>query len=186
MTQYGFYFDQNRCIGCHTCSVACKDWYDIPAGLINWRRVELVERGTFPDLFVAYTSTACNHCGIPPCMKACPEKAISKRESDGIVVVDREKCLGNKECNMRCLNACPWKAPQFGPEEGAKMQKCNLCLERLEQGKAPICVEACPMYALDAGPLELLREKYRDISKGIDIPGFKKFYPSLLLKKKQK
>ena len=186
MTQYGFYFDQTRCIGCHTCSVACKDWHDIDAGPVNWRRVELIEKGKFPDLFVAYTSIACNHCAEPPCVKVCPEKAITKRESDGIVVVDREKCLGNEECNMRCLNACPWKAPQFGPEDNAKMQKCDLCLDRLEQGKAPICVEACPMYALDAGPLEFLREKYSDIGKGIDIPDFEKFNPSLLMKKKQK
>jgi anaerobic dimethyl sulfoxide reductase subunit B (iron-sulfur subunit) len=178
VTQYGFYFNQTRCIGCFTCSVACKDWHDIPAGPVNWRRVDLLERGTFPDLFVIYTSIACNHCAEPPCVKVCPEKAITKRESDGIVVVDQEKCLGNKECNIRCLNACPWKAPQFGPEDNAKMQKCDLCLDRLEQGKAPICVEACPMYALDAGPIEELQKKYGDIRDG------EKFKPSLLLKKR--
>ena len=186
MTQYGFYFDQTRCIGCHTCSVACKDWHDIPAGPVNWRRVDLLERGTFPDLFVAYTSIACNHCAEPPCVKFCPEKAIYKRESDGIVLVDREKCLGNKECNMRCLNSCPWNAPQFGPEDGAKMQKCDLCFERLDQGKNPICVEACPMYALDVGPLEVLREKYSNVGEGKDIPDFEKFIPSLIVKKKIK
>ena len=179
MIQYGFYFDQTRCIGCHTCSVACKDWHDIPAGPVNWRRVGLIENGKFPDLFVAYTSIACNHCAEPPCVKVCPEKAITKRESDGIVVVDRDKCLGNKECNMRCLNACSWKAPQFGPEDGAKMQKCNLCIERLEKGKAPICVEACPMYALDAGLLEELIKKYGVILED------ERFKPSLLVKKKE-
>ena len=77
-----------------------------------------------------------------------------------------------------CLNACPWKAPQFGPEDNAKMQKCDLCLDRLEQGKAPICVEACPMYALDAGPIEDLQKKYGGTSDD------EKFKPSLLLKKK--
>jgi anaerobic dimethyl sulfoxide reductase subunit B (iron-sulfur subunit) len=184
MTQFGFYFDQTRCIGCHTCSIACKDWHDIDAGPVNWRRVDLTERGTFPDLFVAYTSTSCNHCAEPPCVKVCPEKAINKRESNGIVVVDQEKCLGNKECNMHCLNVCPWNAPQFGLENGAKMEKCDLCIDRLKQGKAPICIEACPMYALDAGPLEVLREKYDVVLEEKDSQDIKKFKPSLLSKQK--
>ena len=186
MTQFGFYFDQTRCIGCHTCSIACKDWHDIDAGPVNWRRVDLTESGTFPDLFVAYTSTSCNHCAEPPCVKACPEKAINKRESNGIVVVEQGKCLGNEECNGYCLNACPWNAPQFGPEVGAKMQKCDLCVERLEQGKSPICVEACPMYALDADLLEILREKYIEVIKGNESPDSDKFQPSLIFKQKQK
>ena len=61
MTQYGFYFDQTRCIGCHTCAVACKDWHDIPAGDVNWMRVFEILDGKFPDLKMAYLSIACNH-----------------------------------------------------------------------------------------------------------------------------
>lgn len=185
MTQMSFYFDQSRCIGCHTCSVACKDWYDINTENVNWRQVKTIEKGKFPNPFVAYLSISCNHCAEPPCILVCPVNAITKRESDGIVVVDQKKCLGNKECTMLCLNACPWDSPQFGKEENAKMQKCNFCLERLEQGQQPICVEACPMYALDAGPLEILQEKYGII---IEAEGFnysERFKPSVIFKPKQ-
>jgi len=184
MKQIGFYYDQTRCIGCYTCSVACKDWHNIDAGPVNWRPVKYMEEGKFPNLFIAYLSTSCNHCADPPCLKACPQDAITKRESDGIVLVDQEKCLGNKKCDMYCLNACPWDIPQFGTEENAKMQKCNFCVERLDKGQQTICVEACPMYALDAGPLDELREKY---GSGVEAEGYKyseRFKPSIILKPK--
>ena len=108
MTQIGFYFDQTRCTGCYTCSVACKDWHDIDAGPISWLRVNVIEKGKFPNPFVAFQATFCYHCANPPCALACPAGAITKRKSDGIVVVDQQKCLGNKECHTLCLNACPW------------------------------------------------------------------------------
>ena len=184
MNQIGFYFDQTRCIGCYTCSVACKDWYNIDAGPVNWRSVKYIEQGKFPDLFIAYLSISCNHCAEPPCIVACPQQAITKRDTDGIVVVDQEKCLGNKKCEMYCLNACPWDIPQFGDEENAKMQKCQLCVDRLEKGKQAICVEACPMYALDVGPLDELQKKYGNI---IEAEGFKyseRFKPSIVFKPK--
>ena len=185
MTQKGFYFDQTRCTGCYTCAVACKDWYDIDAGPANWMRVQAIEKGTFPNLFLAYMASPCFHCEEPPCIPACPTDAITKRESDGIVVVEREKCIGNKECRTLCLNACPYDAPQFGPEENARMQKCQLCLDRLEQGQQAICIEACPMYALDAGPMDDMKAKYGDV---IEAEGFrysKRFKPSVVFKPKK-
>ena len=184
MKQIGFYFDQTRCIGCHTCSVACKDWHNIDASSINWRRVILIEKGKFPNPFVAYLSIACNHCEEPPCILACPEKVITKRESDGIVVVEQDKCVGNSECNSRCLNACPWKVPQFGPEENAKMQKCDFCLERFEKGQQPICIEACPMYALDIGSLKQLQEKYGFVNGAEEFSYSERFKPSVIFKPK--
>ncbi len=90
MRQWGFYFDQSRCVGCYACSVACKDWHDIAAGPIQWRRVISRERGTYPDVFLSYLSLSCNHCALPACAGACPAKAISKRTEDGIVVVNRD------------------------------------------------------------------------------------------------
>ena len=98
--QLGFYFDQTRCTGCHTCSVACKDWNDVPAGPANWRRVLSVEEGDGPHLFVAYLSSSCQHCAEPICAVACPAEAISKRGKDGIVVVDREKCRHDAPCGI--------------------------------------------------------------------------------------
>jgi anaerobic dimethyl sulfoxide reductase subunit B (iron-sulfur subunit) len=185
MTQMGFYFDQTRCTGCYTCAVACKDWHDIPAGPVNWMRIKMIEDGKFPHLFLAYLASPCYQCANPPCVLACPVKAITKRESDGIVVVDREKCLGNKECHTLCLNACPWDSPQFGPEPGAKMQKCDLCLERLQKGQPTICVEACPMYALDAGPLDELREKYGDMTGAEGFCYSARFRPAAVFKPKR-
>ncbi len=182
MPQMGCYFDQTRCTGCYTCAVACKDWHDIDAGPVDWMRVRTIENGRFPNPFVAYLCLPCYHCINPPCVLVCPVAALFKREPDGIVVVEREKCLGNKECRTLCLNACPWDAPQFGPEENARMQKCDFCLERLEAGQQPICVEACPMYALDIGPLDKLKAKYGD---AVEAEGFgysARFKPSVTFK----
>ena len=92
------------------------------------------EKGTFPDLFVAFLTTSCYHCEEPLCLPACPASAISKREDNGVVVIDREACLGHDECGL-CLEACPYDAPQFGDEVNAKMQKCDLCIDRLKEGK---------------------------------------------------
>ena len=109
------------------------------------------ERGKYPKVTVDYLSTACHHCDEPACIPACPARAITKREVDGIVIVDEELCLGEEQCGRACLEACPYKAPQFGKEPNAKMQKCDLCRERLGNGQKPICVEACPMRALAVG-----------------------------------
>lgn len=182
--QMGFYFDQTRCTGCFACIVACKDWNDVPAGPASWRRVTTIEKGKYPDLFVAFFSAACYHCAEPTCIKACPAKAITKREEDGVVIVDREKCLGKDNCT-KCLTACPYKAPQFGAENNAKMQKCNLCLDRLAEGKKPSCVDACPMRAMDFGKMEDLTNKYGNPT---DAEGFSyrgKLKPSLVIKPKK-
>jgi anaerobic dimethyl sulfoxide reductase subunit B (iron-sulfur subunit) len=168
--QIGFYFNQTRCTGCAACQVACKDWNDIPAGPEKWMRIGYIEKGEYPQVFVAYWVETCYHCQDPVCVAACPAKAIRKREEDGIVIVDRKACLGKEPCGAKCLKACPYDAPQFGPEEEAKMGKCDFCLERRLKGQAPVCVEACPTRALEAGPLEELLEKY---GPGQEAEGFK-------------
>lgn len=185
MAQIGFYFNQTRCTGCYTCLVACKDAYDLPAGPLSYLRVLSVERGTFPHLFVAYLFSPCWHCEDPPCLRVCPTGAIRKREEDGIVVVSQGECLGREGCPQKCKKACPWDAPQFATHPQAKMEKCQLCWERLEEGKKPICVEACPLFALDAGPMEELREKY---GEGREAAGFKplwRFRPSVVFRGKK-
>ena len=167
--QLGFFIDQSRCIGCFTCVVACKDWHDIPAGPVNWRWVTTVEKGCYPAVFVAFLSLSCLHCAEPLCMTVCPVDAIKKRESDGIVVVDQEACLGKDACGL-CREACPWRVPQFGSEADAKMQKCHFCVDRWQIGRKPICVEACPVWALDAGALDDLKGKYGVLN---EVTGFK-------------
>lgn len=148
--QYVFYHDPERCIGCSACEVACKQWHGIKAGTIKMRRVEEATAGKFPDVKITFKSIACMHCVKPRCIEACPQGAISKREEDGIVVVDSSVCNGCRSC----LEACPVQAPQFG--EGDIMQKCDMCLERVENGQRPICVATCPTQALHWGTLEEL------------------------------
>ncbi len=181
--QLAFYFDQTRCTGCYTCVVACKDWHDVPAGPASWMRVTTIEKGKYPNPFVAFMAAACCHCSHPACIPACPVDAIAKRDEDGIVVVDRGLCLGKDSC-QRCLEVCPYKAPQFGAEENAKMQKCDFCLERWVEGKPPICVAGCPMRALDAGPLEDLQAKYGGAHHAVGFTYKTKIRPAVVFKPK--
>jgi anaerobic dimethyl sulfoxide reductase subunit B (iron-sulfur subunit) len=179
----GFYFDQTRCTGCYTCVVACKDWHDVPAGPASWRRVLTLEEGEFPDVFVAYLTASCYHCAEPACVAACPANAVVKREQDGIVVIDRETCLGRDRCDL-CWQACTYKAPQFGAEENAKAQMCDLCTDRLGEGKPPICVAACPMRALDAGTMNELRATYGEAQEASNFTYSEELGPSTIFKPK--
>ncbi len=180
--QMGFYFDQSRCTGCYTCVTACEDWNNVPPGPAFWRRVTTIERGKFPNIFVAFLSSSCNHCARPSCAEACPADAINKRSEDGIVLVDQEKCLGYDVCGGLCRDACPYQSPQFGNESNAKMQMCNFCIDRLAENKEPICVGACPTCALDAGPLDELTVKYRNIKEAEGFPYSPRTHPSVVFK----
>ena len=167
--QKAFYFDQTRCTGCNTCVVACKDWKGIKPGNMNLRRLNTVEQGSFPAMRFITLSVSCNHCEAPSCLTACPAGAITKRPEDGIVLVDRAACQ-----NFRtCLAVCPYGAPQFSidTDEPVKdsswqtdhpMNKCDMCVDRWQAGKKPICVDSCPQRALDAGDLTDLKKKYPD------------------------
>jgi anaerobic dimethyl sulfoxide reductase subunit B (iron-sulfur subunit) len=154
--QYGFYFDSERCIKCWACEVACKQWHGIKAGTIKLRRVTEITTGHFPDVKRTFLSLSCMHCGKAPCIIACPEKAISKRTEDGIVVVDNAKCIGCRSC----FEACPFGIPQF--TEDGTMRKCDMCLDRLERGEKPICVATCPTQALRFGTMEELSRLVAD------------------------
>jgi anaerobic dimethyl sulfoxide reductase subunit B (iron-sulfur subunit) len=158
--QWGFYFDPERCMGCHACAIACKNRHGVDEDGVDWRRVEHVESGSFPDVSETNVSLSCMHCADPPCEKVCPAGAIEKRESDGIVTVDQDACIGCHYCGW----ACPYGAPQYGSD--GKMQKCNLCLEKgpgsgvdapakqdQEAPLAPACANECVGDALVAGPM---------------------------------
>ncbi len=149
------YFDIDRCIGCYACQAACKQENDLAPHTLEkaleqtspvWRRVMEVEQGKYGQETVSYISLSCMHCADAPCVIACPTGALT-RESDGSrVVVNQSKCIG---CKM-CLLACPFGVPQYGEDE--LMQKCNLCLSRLQEGASePACVAACPAKALRYG-----------------------------------
>ncbi len=183
--QVGFYFDQTRCTGCAACQVACKDVNDIPAGPERWISVRHLEQGEGPAIFVAYLVAPCWHCQKPVCLEACPAGAIVKREADGIVVVDRAKCLGKEPCGAKCLKACPYDAPQFGPEPEAKMGKCDYCLERTAGGALPTCVEACPTRALGAGPLPELEAAHGPGQEGAGFRYSTRTAPAVVIRPKR-
>lgn len=149
MSQHGFYFDAERCIGCLSCAIACKERNDNPPGeLIYWRRVTTVESGQYPNLRLDNQSRSCMHCGEPACKAVCPAGAISKRIHDGVVIVDRTKCIGCRSCG----EACPFGVPQYGAD--GIMQKCDFCTDEGRGAMRPECASACPEGALLAGRLD--------------------------------
>ena len=173
-TRLGMVIDQDKCIGCWTCAVACKQQQNVGIGLY-WLRVLTVggdamdvPAGTFPALTMAYQSTNCFHCDNPPCVKACPTQATFKMDN-GIVNVDYDRCIG---CRY-CMVACPydnrvfnWRAPVQEPpadvavvgETPARpkgvVEKCTFCVQRTAEGLLPRCVVACPTGARVFGDLD--------------------------------
>jgi anaerobic dimethyl sulfoxide reductase subunit B (iron-sulfur subunit) len=174
--QWGFYFDPDSCMGCNACAIACKNRHGTDEGHVDWRRVETTSQGPFPDYHETNVSLSCMHCEDAPCVNVCPTNAIEKRESDGIVTVDRDACIGCGYCGW----ACPYGAPQYG--EDGLMQKCNLCLDKGPGSGAgepskneqddplePACVEECVGDALDAGPVgELLDQASQEAAERFD------------------
>ena len=185
MTQKGFYIDLTRCAGCRTCSVACADLNNTPVGL-NLRRVIEFEGGSWKksaegtwrqDVFAYYVSIGCNECADPACVKVCPTKAHFKRAEDGLVVIDREKCIG---CGM-CARACPYGVPQLDAKRG-KMLKCDGCVARTSRGMMPFCVESCPERALEFGDIEELRRKHGLVDSVAPLPDAGITRPSIVIK----
>jgi ethylbenzene hydroxylase subunit beta/complex iron-sulfur molybdoenzyme family reductase subunit beta len=95
--------------------------------------------GAHPNAFFFYLPRLCNHCDRPACLDACPRNAIYKREEDGIVLINEEKCEGQRFC----LEACPYKVIYVNPAENVA-QKCIGCYPRVEVGVAPACARSCP------------------------------------------
>jgi Fe-S-cluster-containing dehydrogenase component len=143
----GFLLNQETCIGCHACTVACKSEHGVPVGAFRtW--VKHIERGTFPDVRRHFSVMRCNHCDDAPCMEICPTKALFRRK-DGVVDFDRDACIGCKSC----LQACPYDALYIDPESNTAA-KCNFCAHRLDAGLEPACVIVCPVQAIGVGDLD--------------------------------
>jgi len=145
--RYGFVIDQRRCIGCHACTVACKEENRVPLGAFRtW--VKYIERGTFPNTRRYFSVLRCNHCDAAPCVTICPTVALYRRD-DGIVDFDGARCIGCKSC----MQACPYDALYIDPDSGTAA-KCNYCAHRVEVGLEPACVIVCPEQAIIAGDLD--------------------------------
>jgi Fe-S-cluster-containing dehydrogenase component/formate-dependent nitrite reductase membrane component NrfD len=145
--RYGFVIDQTRCIGCHACTVACKEENRVPLGTFRtW--VKYVEKGEFPHTRRHFAVLRCNHCDNAPCVTICPTVALYRRP-DGIVDFDRDRCIGCKSC----MQACPYDALYIDPETQTAA-KCHFCAHRVERGLEPACVIVCPERAILAGDLD--------------------------------
>ncbi|MBV6508663.1 MAG: Dimethylsulfide dehydrogenase subunit beta [Acidimicrobiales bacterium] len=222
--QFAMVFDLNKCLGCQTCTVACKTqwtrgtgmeamWWNIVntmpgrgtprdafelgggyrdgepvpgrlPGRADWGEAwdfdydeafspssessylrprehdgsaprwgpnwdEDVGGGTYPNSYFFYLPLLCMNCTKPACLEACPRDSIYRREEDGIILVDEERCHGYRFC----LEACPYKRIYFN-EQRAIAQKCISCYPRLEAGVAPACVRQCPGRVRHVGHLD--------------------------------
>ncbi|MBE9540193.1 MAG: dimethyl sulfoxide reductase anchor subunit [Proteobacteria bacterium] len=162
--QHAFHFNADNCIGCHACETACSEKNDLPPH-ISFRSVGYIEGGTYPSYQRMNISMACNHCDDPVCLKGCPTRAYTKHEEFGAVIQDPDICFG---CGY-CTWVCPYNAPQLDTEAG-QVEKCNMCVDRLEVGLKPACVSACVGNALDFGVVENTPEGREQIAT--QLPGF--------------
>jgi phenylacetyl-CoA:acceptor oxidoreductase 27-kDa subunit len=180
VTRYVMIADLRRCVGCQTCTAACRHTNATPPG-VQWRRVIDVEVGEYPDVQRAFMPVGCMHCSDPPCMSVCPSTATRQR-ADGIVTIDWDLCIGCAYCSVACPYQARYKvekaafaygdepteaeAAQFDQRQLGVSQKCNFCADRIDEGCAkgltpgvdadatPACVNSCIADALHFGDIE--------------------------------
>jgi len=164
MGKKAFVFDIAKCSGCYCCQLACKDehcgndWSPIAAPQPDigqfWMKVNDYVNGSAPKVRVHYVPHMCNHCENPACVAAAKDGAVYVRE-DGLVIIDSEKAVGQKQI----AEACPYGAIYWNEELGLA-QKCTGCAHLLDNGYAqPRCAEICPTGALIFGDEEELQDQ---------------------------
>ena len=130
-----------------------------------WSKVlQIGPTGKFPDLEMYYLPVLCQHCKDPQCTKVCPTGASHKRE-DGIVLIDKEKCIGCRYCTF----GCPYGVRYYNEEEGV-VEKCTLCAHLVDRGEKPACVKTCVGGARTFGDID---DPNSEISKKIQEAGGK-------------
>ncbi|MDI6605010.1 MAG: 4Fe-4S dicluster domain-containing protein [Thermoanaerobacteraceae bacterium] len=137
-------FEPNICVGCEECVRACARWHE-------------GETNAYVEQMGIYNiPMRCMHCADAPCVAICPVKAISINK-DGVVLVDKSKCIG---CGS-CLLVCPFGIPRI--DTSAKiMRKCDLCIDRVKDGMEPACVQFCSVGALKFVDPEEVEKKRRE------------------------
>lgn len=148
----GFIFNTNRCVGCHACIVACSNQNDVDPGK-NWRSVYQYNPHNYPAIPVFFHSIACNHCEDAPCMTNCPANAFYRDPATQAVLLEESKCIGCKYCTW----ACPYSAPDYNPFKKV-VEKCTLCIDKLNSGDIPACAKCCPTGALNFGEPDSYKE----------------------------
>jgi formate dehydrogenase iron-sulfur subunit len=161
----GVLVDTTRCIGCRSCEVACAKAHDLPVPDIINDGALAEERTTSETQWMVvnrfetekgevFVKKQCMHCWQPGCTAACLTNAMYKTK-DGPVIWRSRKCMG---CRF-CMISCPFDIPKFEYHStNPKIQKCNMCWDRLQEGKKPACVEACPTDTLMFGQKRELME----------------------------
>ncbi len=180
MTRWAMAVDLRRCVGCQTCTAACKHANATPPG-VQWRRVLDMESGEYPDVRRTFVPVGCMHCDDPPCMTVCPSTATRQRD-DGIVTIDYDLCIGCGYCAVACPYQARFKtdratfayankpsraeAMRFDEKRLAVATKCTFCVDRIDAGTAkgltpgvdpaatPACVNSCIAGALHFGDIE--------------------------------
>ena len=183
-------FDSSHCTGCKGCQVACKQWNMLPSKMgLNDNEFTGSLQGpgdlggdtrlvmTFDEkpsdnklqpIHWAIGRRSCFHCTDAGCVAICSSGALKKNDN-GVVSFDTEKCNG---CTY-CQSACPFDVPRFRDTDG-KIDKCTLCLDRLEEGQIPACVKTCQPEALKFGPREEMLEIGRKRVEFLKAKGFDK------------
>ncbi|WP_035384718.1 sulfate reduction electron transfer complex DsrMKJOP subunit DsrO [Ferriphaselus sp. R-1] len=174
--RWGMLIDSNQCKeGCDDCVTACSTENGLSGGKKStdsqWiRKVELKDMRSGRSLNLPMM---CQHCEQPPCVDVCPTQASFKR-ADGIVLVDKHRCIGCRYCMM----ACPYKARSFVHEElhdqnpevprgKGTVESCTLCVHRVDRGESPACMEACAKAGHNAILFGDLNDPESEISKRI-------------------
>ncbi len=179
MTRWAMVADLRRCVGCQTCTAACKHANATPPG-VQWRRVLDVETGEYPDVRRTFLPVGCQHCDNPPCMDVCPTTATRKRP-DGVVTIDYDLCIGCAYCAVACPYQARYKTPratfayatpmdnEIRRQDDSRLAvatKCTFCVDRIDAGLArglvpgvdpeatPACVNACLTQTLLFGDLD--------------------------------
>lgn len=147
--QYAFEVDLDACSGCKACVAACHNLNGLDDNE-HWRSVGLLHGGESLITQQQHVTTACHHCLEPGCLTGCPVKAYEKDPVTGIVRHLDDQCFG---CQY-CILMCPYEVPQYSKSRGI-VRKCDMCHERLAEGEAPACVQACPTHAIKIRTVEI-------------------------------
>ncbi|WP_299027002.1 4Fe-4S dicluster domain-containing protein [uncultured Campylobacter sp.] len=144
---YGMIFDQNKCVGCTDCEIACKKVNLVPKGQMRLFIQDKTDPLNLKEK--RYVRVSCQQCEDAPCVTVCPTKACHKDEKTGITTMNTDDCIACKYC----IVACPYDV-RFINHETRAAESCNFCLDtNLKDGREPACIEACRYEAIVFGDL---------------------------------
>ncbi|WP_411966011.1 4Fe-4S dicluster domain-containing protein [Haloferax sp. YSMS24] len=177
-SRWGMVIDLQKCVGCDSCTVACKAENRTPPG-VSYNVVMEEEHGEFPDVSRTNVPRPCMQCENPPCVQVCPVSATYKMEN-GVVNIDYDRCIGCRYCMIGCPYGARYfdfgdnyddevegsgevTSPEYKVDRGDRepgkspignVRKCSFCTHRLERGEEPACVETCVGDARNMGDLD--------------------------------